>query len=64
MGTFASRQGSVLLRIVDMPEVDEETVFRLDFKGFDIEAYSSGVVGWVADQGVGAAFGGGVGGFT
>lgn len=32
-----------------MLEVDEEIVFCLDFKGFDIEVYFFGVVGWVVD---------------
>ena len=47
---------SVVFRVVDMPEGQDEAVFCVDFVFFDVEADATGVVADVANQGVVASF--------
>jgi hypothetical protein len=43
------RKWREITRVVDVPEVDDETVFGLDLEFFDVEADSARIVGDVAD---------------
>ena len=56
IGALGGGAGHVLFWVVDVPERDDEAVFRLDLEFFDVEADSARVVGGVADQRVLAAF--------
>lgn len=55
---LGAREGRVLAGVVDVPQIEDEAVFGLDFDFFAVEADASSVVADIDEVLIGPAFGG------